>query len=200
MKVVGIVLILSAIVSGCAGGKYVPPEDLICEGYPSKVSSKYNLPLNSDASFRLSQGNCDPFSHHGEQRYAYDFSVDTGSPVIAARKGVVYKTKESIKNGHGSHSGNYIYIQHDDGTIAAYFHLKHNGVIVSPGDSVMQGDHIGYSGNTGNSTGEHLHFVVYKNEKLDQSIPITFANADINQNNRKLTWPNKVVFPTFYKE
>ena len=78
-----------------------------------------------------------------------------GTPVYAADDGkIVYA---GWKNGYG----NYIEIDHGNGLRSFYGHL--NKVNVSRGDKVYRGDGIGLSGNTGNSTGPHLHFGVHKN-------------------------------------
>ena len=58
---------------------------------------------------------------------------------------------------------NYIFIYHADGTVASYLHLKLKGVIVKEGQTVSQGQVIGYSGNTGYSDGPHLHFELWHN-------------------------------------
>ena len=56
--------------------------------------------------------------------------------------------------------GNHIIIQHDDGSVAQYWHLEQNGVYVQPGDFVKKGQIIGASGNTGYTAFPHLHFQV----------------------------------------
>jgi murein DD-endopeptidase MepM/ murein hydrolase activator NlpD len=53
-------------------------------------------------------------------------------------------------------------IYHEDGTFAEYVHLKKDGAQVSVGDMVSAGDFIAYSGNTGWSSGPHLHFMVFQ--------------------------------------
>jgi murein DD-endopeptidase MepM/ murein hydrolase activator NlpD len=57
---------------------------------------------------------------------------------------------------------NHIIIMHNDGTFAIYNHLMRYGVSVNVGDKVKKGYPIGYSGNTGYSSGPHLHFAVFK--------------------------------------
>lgn len=59
--------------------------------------------------------------------------------------------------------GNYISVQHSDGSVAHYRHLKKDGVLVKEGDEVAKGQKIGYSGNTGYSAFPHLHFEVVQN-------------------------------------
>ena len=62
----------------------------------------------------------------------------------------------SAANGYGY--GNYIAIEHPDGKVTIYGHLS--SVAVGVGQTVVQGQVIGYSGSTGNSSGPHLHFEV----------------------------------------
>lgn len=65
------------------------------------------------------------------------------------------ETKECAK------FNNEIIILHSDGTLAEYVHLNKNGAVVKIGDEVVQGQHIGFSGNTDWSKGPHLHFSVF---------------------------------------
>jgi murein DD-endopeptidase MepM/ murein hydrolase activator NlpD len=58
---------------------------------------------------------------------------------------------------------NFIRVLHSDGTMALYAHLQENGVLVKPGQSVSLGQHIAYSGNTGFTSGPHLHFALQMN-------------------------------------
>lgn len=87
-----------------------------------------------------------------------DFAVPTGTPVYAAASGVVSKANY----GGGSHSfGLYVAIEHGGGYTTIYAHLSQ--ALVSPGESVIKGQLIAKSGESGNVTGPHLHFEVRKN-------------------------------------
>ena len=71
--------------------------------------------------------------------------------------------KDSDKGGLKQENladGNYIFIEHDDGTVANYWHFQKDGVLVTVGDTVLTGEVIGLSGNTGYSAFPHLHFEV----------------------------------------
>ena len=70
-------------------------------------------------------------------------------------------------------------ILHDDGTYAIYAHLNTNTIRVKPGDRVERGQYIADSGNTGYSSGPHLHFAVVRNVGLRvESVPVTFLGAN----------------------
>ena len=84
-----------------------------------------------------------------------DFGAKRGSPIHAAAGGTVIIARNSGWNGG---YGNYVVITHNNGTQTLYAHLTN--AIVSSGQSVSQGQVIGYAGNTGKSTGNHLHFEV----------------------------------------
>ena len=81
-----------------------------------------------------------------------DWAVPTGTSVCAARGGVIAKA------GWGSGYGYCVFIQHDDGVVTRYGHLSK--ILCKPGQSVKQGEKIALSGNTGVSTGPHLHFEI----------------------------------------
>lgn len=126
--------------------------------------------------FRLAQGANGRYSHFGPKgRYAMDIAMPEGTPIIAARGGVVVKV-ENGQSGRGTHpSGNFVRILHPDGTMGVYLHLMRGSLVVGEGQRVDQGDLLAHSGNTGNSTGPHLHFVVQRNVGLAlESIPYQF--------------------------
>lgn len=146
-------------------------------------SYRYQLPFAKDADFRVVQGYGGGFSHSGASRFALDFAMPKGTPVHAAREGVVIDIEEDNWRGGASRQfakyANFIVVLHDDGTTGEYYHLKKDGAAVSVGDTVVAGQLLGYSGNTGFSSLPHLHFAVYKARSHGQyqSVPIQFLRA-----------------------
>jgi murein DD-endopeptidase MepM/ murein hydrolase activator NlpD len=96
-----------------------------------------------------------PFSGQRTFHSAIDIVVNRGTPVKATREGKVADT------GYNAVFGNYVIIRHADGYQSLYAHL--DTVLTHKGASVTQGDVIGRSGNTGQSTGPHLHFGMFRN-------------------------------------
>ena len=140
------------------------------------LTAAYPLPWRG-GPFRLTQGPGGRYSHTGPKgRYAMDIAMPVGTPIIAALGGVVIKTENS-QSGRGTNpAGNFVRILHDDGTMGVYLHLQQNSVQVREGQRVRAGELLAKSGNTGNSTGPHLHFVVQKNAGLNTvSIPFEFS-------------------------
>ncbi|WP_285275655.1 peptidoglycan DD-metalloendopeptidase family protein [Halopseudomonas bauzanensis] len=136
----------------------------------------YPLPWRG-GPFRMTQGPGGRYSHTGPKgRYAVDIAMPVGTPIVAARGGLVVKT-ENQQSGRGTNpAGNFVRLLHDDGTMGVYLHLKQGSVNVREGQRVRAGELLALSGNTGNSTGPHLHFVVQKNVGLSTvSIPFEFA-------------------------
>jgi len=138
----------------------------------------YMLPYPPGKSHRLIQGNHGQHTHNTPgSEYAFDFEMDEGSYVSAARGGVVGFVKEDNKEGGDNkqlmNKVNLIMVCHDDGTVAIYAHLKYQGALVDIGEKVFPGQVIGFSGNTGYTTGPHLHFSVMVG---DRSVPIKFRN------------------------
>ena len=126
--------------------------------------------------FRLSQGPNGRYSHTGPKgRYAMDIAMPEGTPIVAARAGTVIKT-ENGQTGRGTDpSGNFVRVLHDDGTMGVYLHLQRGSVSVHEGQRVNTGTALARSGNTGHSSGPHLHFVVQRNVGLAlESIPYQF--------------------------
>ena len=146
-------------------------------GDPTGTAQGYRYPLPwRGGPFRLTQGANGQYSHFGpKSRYAMDIAMPVGTPIIAARAGVVVKT-ENAQTGRGTDpSGNFVRILHDDGTMGVYLHLKQGSVSVREGQRVNVGSPLALSGNTVNSSGPHLHFVVQRNTGLGLvSIPYRF--------------------------
>ena len=137
----------------------------------------YSLPVE-ESNFELGQAFHGGFSHGDEaNRYAVDLVVPEGTPVLAARDGVVMQATSGFRDGGVDPSlsarANLIRVLHDDGSMALYAHLQEGGVLVRAGQAVTLGQVIGYSGNTGYSSGPHLHFAVQVNGGL-QLVSVPF--------------------------
>ena len=155
---------------------------LSLEGVPGSSNARprdieYLPPLQGQA--RIDQGFGGSFSHDDEQnRHALDFAADIGTPVVAARAGTVMQVEAGFRasglaSGDARGRANFIRILHDDGSMALYAHLAVDGVQVRGGQQVQAGQRIGLSGNTGFSTGPHLHFAVQVNRGM-QLVSIPF--------------------------
>lgn len=107
--------------------------------------------------------------HRGGGAYSLDFVLKEGASILAARDGIVVETEDSYTEGRKDpkliDKANRVVIEHSDGTVAIYGHLQPKGVLVKTGEKVLAGQKIGLAGNTGFSTGPHLHFEVYKPEE-----------------------------------
>ncbi|ANO52269.1 M23 family metallopeptidase [Woeseia oceani] len=144
----------------------------------------YQFPYAAGQSYRVLQGYGSRFSHTGREHYAVDFKMPEGTPVHAARDGIVARIEESNdigcwEDGCGKYA-NFVVILHSDNTTGEYYHLQKDGALVEPGQSVRAGDLIALSGNTGHTTMPHLHFAVYRALAWGrtQSIEVRFASAD----------------------
>jgi murein DD-endopeptidase MepM/ murein hydrolase activator NlpD len=144
----------------------------------------YELPLGQRTE-RVDQGYGGAFSHTDPQNlYAVDFAADVGTPVLAAREGVVMQVENDFDKAGLSLEkfggrANFVRIVHDDGTMALYAHLQEEGALVRPGQHVQAGQQIGISGNTGFTTGPHLHFAVQVNRGMRlESIPFRMHGRD----------------------
>ncbi len=148
------------------------------------TSYVYHLPYRKGSAYKVAQGYFGKYSHDEGAEYAIDFRMKAGTPVCAAREGIVVGLYENSDKG-GPHVDfqqhvNYIFIRHSDGTLGAYYHLQKNGVRVRIGQSVHRGQIIGYSGNSGFSFAPHLHFEVFKaiDGRQTQSFPIKFQTQE----------------------
>ncbi|WP_299935126.1 M23 family metallopeptidase [Sulfuricurvum sp.] len=136
----------------------------------------YTLPFVKGANVYVSQGYHGDTSHKGLSAYAVDFPVAVGTPIYAAREGIVVGAEGSNNLGGASPEyrqyANYVIIEHSDGTMGNYYHLKQGGTAVAIGQKVLKGDLIGYSGNTGYTSGPHLHFSVSKVDPISMRRPM----------------------------
>lgn len=150
---------------------------------------RFKLPLRCDRSARVTQGNSGSYSHNGTSRYAFDFGLPRGTPLVAIAAGRVVARRGSTRPGDPCWSGggpacaskaNYVVLQHDDGSQSVYAHLDSPSVAL--GDRVARGDVVGRSGGTGYSTGPHAHVARQQNcgSTFCQTIETRFVDVDVH--------------------
>ena len=115
----------------------------------------------------------DPIYHVTTFHKGLDFACDTGTPVYATGNGVV--TFASRQSGYG----NMVVIDHGYGYVTRYAHLSK--ILVSKGQKVIRGEEIGAVGNTGKSTGPHLHYEVMIGENNVNPVNYYFMDLDADQ-------------------
>lgn len=149
-----------------------------------RPEAAYRAPFPAAVSHPISQSWPKAVTHTTpDSRYAVDIAMPVGSNVLAARDGLVVEVassnfRSSLEQGKAAARANLVRVMHDDGTFAIYAHLNWNSIRVRPGDRITRGQYIADSGNTGYSTGPHLHFVVLKNAGTHlESVPVRFAAA-----------------------
>ncbi len=143
----------------------------------------YLLPYENGKTHRTLQGYFGKYSHKAPLEYGVDFEMNEGTPIHAARSGIVIETKsdsnQSGKDKSFLSKANYIKIKHQDNSIGYYAHLKYKGVLIKKGESVTAGQKIGLSGCTGWCDGAHLHFEVHiKDGKERRTLPIRFITRE----------------------
>lgn len=129
------------------------------------------LPIQND--FRLTSGyglRHDPFTGSLAMHEGVDFSAEIGTPVVASAKGRVVRSEWDITYG------NVIEVQHAENFITRYAHLSKR--LVSENANVQSGTPIGNVGNTGRSTGPHLHYEIFQNGKVLN--PLTVLPASVH--------------------
>ncbi|UGY91329.1 peptidoglycan DD-metalloendopeptidase family protein [Streptomyces gobiensis] len=128
-------------------------------GYSAPVDSRPTTPYRATGS-----------SWSSGYHTGVDFAVPTGTPVKAVTSGTV------VSAGWGGSYGNEVVIKHADGRYSQYAHLS--SLSVRPGQSVSNGQQIGRSGSTGNSTGPHLHFEVRTSPNYGSDIdPLAYLRS-----------------------
>lgn len=145
----------------------------------------YRVPWMDGRTFVIGQAPGGNITTHlwPSSREAIDITMPEGTPIVAARGGVVFQAISEHNVGRLDKAlwgkANLVRVLHDDGTIGNYLHLMHQGVAVQEGEAVRAGKLLGYAGSTGFSAGPHLHFavtrVVREGEGFGEvSEPITF--------------------------
>jgi murein DD-endopeptidase MepM/ murein hydrolase activator NlpD len=153
----------------------------------------YRVPFGIGSTYLISQTYPSRITHTtAESQYAVDIAMPDGTPVYSAREGTVINERHDFFRGIAApvmlDQANVIEILHDDGTIGVYAHLRWDSIRVRIGERVVRGQYIADSGNTGFTSGPHLHFAVIKNSADgDVSVPVQFAGiagvaaAPVNQ-------------------
>lgn len=151
-------------------GSSTATQENIYGGSPiSSKSTSYPDGISSYFGSRV-QPTSGASTNHG----AIDIPVGTGTPIIATKSGTVISLNNSYKMGTGTKLGNSVFIDHGEGIVSLYGHLL--SVEVNVGEYVSQGQLIGYSDNTGTSTGPHLHFgIIVNGVAVD---PLNYVNID----------------------
>jgi murein DD-endopeptidase MepM/ murein hydrolase activator NlpD len=140
----------------------------------------YRAPFAIAQSFVVSQAPPLAITHRDPgSRDAIDIEMPVGTAVHAAREGLVINVAHRFFRGGLdtaiSDEANFVQVLHDDGTTAIYAHLQMDTIRVRPGQRVERGEYIANSGNTGFSSGPHLHFVVSRNAGFrSESVPVVF--------------------------
>jgi murein DD-endopeptidase MepM/ murein hydrolase activator NlpD len=178
------------VVLSCSGPT-VPelPDFVDCSSFPKAEASFYVLPYGIGQRSQVTR-TFDHFTplNDGVGLYAVDFGMPIGTPVHAARTGLVVAVEERFSDDdRADFHENWVMIRHQDQTIGRYIHLTQSGALVEVGDSVLQGQMIGLSGNSGASTGPHLHFDVqscgpnlpprYNRLPCGRTLPLSFRNT-----------------------
>lgn len=146
-----------------------------------RPASPYRAPFALGRQYTVTQAAPDELTHRdASSRHAVDIAMPVGTAVHAARAGLVVNVARSHFRGGldvaALSEANFVQMLHDDGTYAIYAHLQMDTVRVRPGQHVARGEYVANSGNTGFTSGPHLHFAVLRNAGLrSESLPVSFA-------------------------
>jgi len=151
---------------------------------------KLRTPFLNKNDFKITQGfgdNPEVYQRFGLPAHnGIDFACKEGTRIVSCQKGVVVKSEK-----HPSY-GNIVKIKHNEGFLTLYCHLKKRLVI--KGETIKEGDIIGLSGNTGFSTGPHLHFGLQSlsggttpyNYYIDPALGFIAASKDKKKTKKKV--------------
>mgnify|MGYP000331808201 CR=1 FL=1 len=130
-------------------------------GSSSPVNSgSFNSPVQSGRITSIPGNRTNPVTGTPQNHGGLDIANVPGTPIYAIADGEVLRTNDGCVVGDkscGGKLGNYVVIKHVGGIEAKYGHMQQNSILVHQGDFVLKGQQIGSMGNTGASTGTHLH-------------------------------------------
>jgi hypothetical protein len=138
----------------------------------------YRAPFALAQSFVVSQAPPLAITHRDTgSRNAIDIACTRRYGGARRARGLVITSRTAFRAGSTPRSAmkRTVQVLHDDGTNAVYAHLQMDTIRVRPGQRVERGEYIANSGNTGFSSGPHLHFVVVRNAGFrSESVPVVF--------------------------
>ncbi len=177
-------VVFAAVLASADFGPVLPVEEMGDEVQARQVNEadlpQLEVPFKCGARIVVSQGH-GTFSHMGVDRWGWDFRVSDGTPVLAAKDGVVRVARaDSTRGGCDRAFGpdaNYVIVSHKGGLETQYLHFSK--VFVKPGQKVKAGTVLGEAGHTGFSCGSHLHFQIQQASGpawANQSVPARFRD------------------------
>lgn len=148
---------------------------------PHRAVEPYRAPFALARTFTITQAAPSRITHVDvASHFAVDIDMPVGTQIYAAREGTVIEV--ASRNFEGGtdlrhvRNANIVRVLHPDGTMALYAHLNWDSIRVKPGQVVRRGEYIADSGNTGFTSGPHLHFAVQRNVGLRlESLPVEFS-------------------------
>ncbi|GIX39511.1 MAG: hypothetical protein KatS3mg128_0560 [Silanimonas sp.] len=148
---------------------------------PPEQHRPYAFPLAAGSAWTLTQGFGGRASHHDAANwFAIDLAAAEGTPVLAAREGVVMQVIDQFREGGTDAAlkerGNLVRVLHTDGSMGLYAHIAHGSARVRTGEAVAAGQVLAAVGSVGWSTAPHLHFAVQVNDGRELlSLPFRMA-------------------------
>jgi murein DD-endopeptidase MepM/ murein hydrolase activator NlpD len=146
---------------------------------PEPETCELSLPFRAEGRFPVTQGFDGPFTHRERVQHALDFAMPEGTPILAARDGVVTAVLDDEKDNTRL-GGNAVALLHPDGTLTQYAHLTRGSVVVREGQKVRRGEVIARSGATNlTPVGPHLHFEAFLEPgPMRRTVPFTVRLGD----------------------
>jgi hypothetical protein len=173
-----VVGLMATMLAGC-GARGAPSPTCLAgakvagNGCAPQKAPVHRLPFRDGKEVTVTQAYHGYLTHKQDRAFAVDFRCEPGTPVVATRPGRVWQVKEDSGRGCSRPEclgdSNFVVIDHGDGTYSEYHHLQRFGAVVDEGDSVCAGEVIGLCGNTGYTSGPHLHFAV--TDAAERNVP-----------------------------